>query len=105
MLVCTQSSRLSSTSQVGKRRSVSVEPDPAFEPRQRGPDAEVRAVPEREVPVDHAPHVEAVGILEVAFVAVARAVEQRELEPRGMTVPCSSTSRATQRAWIGDGAS
>ena len=81
------------------------QPDRAFEARQRGPDAEVRAVTEREVPVDHPPHVEAVGILEVALVAVTGTVEQREREPRGMTVPCSSTSRETQRDWIGDGAS
>ena len=70
VLVWTRSIRLSSTSHVGKRSQRLPERDRPFEAGQRGADAEVRAVAEREVAVDVASHVEAVGILEVPLVAV-----------------------------------
>ena len=106
MLVCTRSSRLSSISHVGNRRSVSRSATVAFEASERGADAEVGAVPEREVAVDVAAHVEAVGIREVALVAVGGAVEQRHLRAAlRRPLPCSSMSRATHRDCMGDGAS
>ena len=49
-----------------------VERDPAFEARERGAEAEVDAVPEREVLADLAVDVEAVGVVEAALVAVRR---------------------------------
>ena len=53
-----------------------VERDAALEPGQRGTQAEVDAVAEREVVVDLPLDVEAVGVGEVALVAVARRGEQ-----------------------------
>ena len=53
------------------------ERDLAFEARERGADAEVGAVTEGEMTVDRAADVEGVGVLEMTFIAVARAVEQR----------------------------
>ena len=60
-----------STSQSGKRLQHLVERDPALEAGQRGAQAEVDAVAEGQVVVDLAVDVEAVGVGELALVAVA----------------------------------
>ena len=62
--------------------------------------------PNDELTVDVAAHVETVGVREVALVAVGGAVERGcSFDPRGMVMPWNSTSRATHRDCIGDGAS
>ena len=53
--------------------------DSPLETRQRGADAEVGAVSEREVTVDLALDIESIGVIEVAVVAVATAVEEQHL--------------------------
>src|SRR6478609_9692907 len=53
-----------------------VERDPPFEAGQRGAEAEVDAVPEREVVIDLAMDVERVAVVEPAVVAVGRSVEE-----------------------------
>ncbi len=70
MRACTALSQ--STSHVGEALQHLVERDPALEPGQRGAEAEVDAVAEREVVVDLAVDVEAVAVGELAVVAVAR---------------------------------
>ena len=64
-----------------------VERDPALEAGQRRAQAEVDAVPERQVVVDVALDVEAVGIGEVTLVAVARRGEQHHHVARRDLLP------------------
>ena len=54
-----------------------VQGDPPFEPGQRGTQTEVDAVAEGEVVPDPAVDVEAVGLVELALVAVRRGVQQQ----------------------------
>src|SRR5580765_2910922 len=61
---------------LGEPRQHLIQRDAAFEARERRAEAEVDAVPEREVLVDLAVDVEAIGILEVALVAVRGADEE-----------------------------
>src|SRR5580658_1851759 len=49
-----------------------------FNTSERGPNAKVRSVSEREMTIDTAPDVESVGVREVALVAIAGTVQKEE---------------------------
>ncbi len=67
----------------GEPRERLLERDAPLEARQRGPQAEVDAVAERDVVVDAAVDVEAIGIGELALVAIGGAGEQQHLRAGG----------------------
>ena len=97
MDVRTISTSASSTSQCGKRSSVSSSTIRAFEPGEVRAEAEVDAVAERDVAVEGALDVEAIGIDELALVAAGAAGEHGELRVlRARVWPCHSTSRVDE---------
>src|ERR1700724_1866355 len=59
------------------------ERDPALEARERGAQAVVGPVTERNMALDHAPDVEALGIVELPRVSVCAAVQQQDLRLGG----------------------
>ena len=74
--------RSQSTSHSGKRLEHLVERDAALEPGERGAEAEVDAVAEREVLADLAVDVEAVGVGVAALVTVGGADEEQHRAAR-----------------------
>ena len=103
--MCTHWSPASSTRHVGEAGERLLHRDLRFEPRQRSADAEVRAVPEREVAVDLPAHVEAIGIGKVALVAIGGAIQQDELRAPRNGGAVDLDVAVTQRVFTGEGAS